>query len=131
MGAVITAARKLSGLSQEDVAGKLGVTRRSVGEWERSGRIPEHRMDQLRELYGDSLRRAEADPDQLADVIDLGAGETAQPVTVEYRGYRVTMYPRRGATSEELRRAEESIMIAVMQKLRELGLDDDAEAGTP
>lgn len=114
---LITTARKLSGLTQVEVALRVGVDRRSVGEWERTGRVPPHRLDQLRQVYGDHMRDAEREvaPAGRAD------GDATDPVTIEYRGYRLTLRPREGAPPEEVAKVQDQVIDVVMQLLRGMG----------
>lgn len=59
-------ARQRCGLSQEDVAGRLGVTRKSISHWETAyrGSLPSLRtLSRLADVYGtriESLTRSEA-----------------------------------------------------------------------
>ena len=49
-------ARKKSGLSQEDVAGKLGVSRQTISKWETGETLPDIRQSKnLAVLYHVSL----------------------------------------------------------------------------
>jgi transcriptional regulator with XRE-family HTH domain len=122
VGALITAARKLSGLSQEAAARELGVDRRSLGEWERTGRVPTDRLGQLRELYGENFRVAEASASAEADdATTADERNGGQPLVIEYHGYRVEVYPKPGLSAEDLAEAEDSVMTAVIQTLRSLG----------
>lgn len=48
--------RKMKGMSQEDVAGKIGVSRQALSKWESGETVPDmDRCIQLAELYGVSL----------------------------------------------------------------------------
>lgn len=48
--------RKLMGLTQEDIADKLGVTRQSVAKWESGESIPDlDKCKQLADIFGVSL----------------------------------------------------------------------------
>jgi len=57
LGGRLRRARKPTGLSQEAVATKLGVSWMTVHRWERSQRgVPEHLLHQVCELYERPLR---------------------------------------------------------------------------
>ena len=56
--------RKLHGFSQEEIAGKLGISRQAYAKWESGATIPDiEKCSQLAELYGttiDSLIKTES-----------------------------------------------------------------------
>jgi len=57
LGARLRRARSGTGLSQEAVADRIGVSWMTVHRWERSQRgIPDHLLDRLCELYNRPLR---------------------------------------------------------------------------
>ena len=57
LGACLRRARSGTGLSQEAVADRIGVSWMTVHRWERSQRgIPDHLLDRLCELYNRPLR---------------------------------------------------------------------------
>lgn len=74
-------ARKKSGLSQEEVAGKLGVSRQTISKWETDETLPDIRQSKrLAMLYGlslDELIDFDADVQQIQEIID----KTSQTVT--------------------------------------------------
>jgi transcriptional regulator with XRE-family HTH domain len=52
VGQRLREARRLSGYTQQEVANKLGVTRRAVWEWETDKRLPVASLSGLASLYG-------------------------------------------------------------------------------
>ena len=67
-------ARKKSGLSQEDVAGKLGVSRQTISKWETGETLPDIRQSKrLAVLYHitlDELVEYDFDEQQAREMID-------------------------------------------------------------
>ena len=59
-GQQLRRARERRGWTQEELAAQLGVTFRSVGNWER-GEVPANRQERIRHVLGGDL---EEDPDQ-------------------------------------------------------------------
>ena len=59
-GRQLRRARERRGWTQEELAAQLGVTFRSVGNWER-GEVPANRQERIRQVLGGDL---EEDPDQ-------------------------------------------------------------------
>lgn len=56
LGTNLFRARKKSGLSQEEVAGKLGVSRQTISKWELDETLPDiYQSKKLSNLYGISL----------------------------------------------------------------------------
>lgn len=74
-------ARKKSGLSQEDVAGKLGVSRQTISKWETGETLPDIRQSKrLAVLYHitlDELVEYDFDEQQSREMID-SVSEEAQ-----------------------------------------------------
>ena len=74
-------ARKKSGLSQEDVAGKLGVSRQTISKWETGETLPDIRQSKrLAVLYHitlDELVEYDFDEQQAREMID-SVSEEAQ-----------------------------------------------------
>lgn len=74
-------ARKKSGLSQEDVAGKLGVSRQAISKWETGETLPDIRQSKrLAVLYHitlDELVEYDFDEQQAREMID-SVSEEAQ-----------------------------------------------------
>lgn len=74
-------ARKKSGLSQEDVAGKLGVSRQTISKWETGETLPDIRQSKrLAVLYHitlDELVEYDFDEHQAREMID-SVSEEAQ-----------------------------------------------------
>ncbi len=77
-------ARKKSGLSQEDVAEKLGVSRQTVSKWETDETLPDirqaKRMALLYNLSLDELISFDAEVKQLQDVIENTSDEVQKKV---------------------------------------------------
>lgn len=67
-------ARKKSGLSQEEVAGKLGVSRQTISKWELDETLPDIRQSKrLANLYGlslDDLIEFDIDVQEIQEIID-------------------------------------------------------------
>lgn len=74
-------ARKARGLSQEEVAEKLGVSRQTVSKWETDETLPDIRQSKrLAVLYGtslDELAEFDIDVKEIQDVIDRTSEEAA------------------------------------------------------
>src|SRR5699024_10914959 len=64
-GSDIREARNRAGLSQEELAAAVGVTLRTVGNWERSNTAPRDRLPALRSVLGDYLKASEAQSPRL------------------------------------------------------------------
>lgn len=81
--------RKKSGMSQEELAEKLGVSRQSVSKWEMAQSTPDlNRILKISEVFGvttDYLLKDEIDftePDSTADIpVETISGETAPSLT--------------------------------------------------
>ena len=77
-------ARKSSGLSQEEVAEKLGVSRQTVSKWETGETLPDIRQAAaLAHMYGvtlDELTRYDADIKEIERAIDSISEETERKV---------------------------------------------------
>ena len=67
-------ARKKRGLSQEEVAGKLGVSRQTISKWELDETLPDIRQSKkLANLYGmtlDELIEFDMDVKEIQEIID-------------------------------------------------------------
>lgn len=61
-------ARSRAGLSQEDLAKAVGVTLRSIGNWERGAGVPRNREGRVRDVLGDL---AMGEPSVLSGVSDM------------------------------------------------------------
>lgn len=81
--------RKKNGWSQEELAGKLGVSRQSVSKWESAQAMPDlKKILQLSEVFGvttDYLMKdeIEAIPSDAAVTVDNGLEETVRQVSME------------------------------------------------
>ena len=80
LGNSLFQARKKSGLSQEDVAEKLRVSRQTVSKWETDETVPDirqtKRMAVLYHLSLDELINFDLDVKQVQDAIDNTSAET-------------------------------------------------------
>ena len=67
-------ARKKKGLSQEEVAGKLGVSRQTISKWETDETLPDIRQSKrLAVMYGlslDELIEFDIDVQEIQEIID-------------------------------------------------------------
>jgi hypothetical protein len=62
-------------------------------------------------------------PKKPATGADSESESGVEPVTLEYKGYKVVIYPNPDASPEEVARAQDSVLNAAMERLRQLGLD--------
>ena len=51
----IAAERARKKMSLEDLAKQLGVTRKTIYNWENSGRIPQNALEQMSDIFGVSI----------------------------------------------------------------------------
>lgn len=84
LGSSLYHARKKSGLTQEDVAEKLGVSRQTISKWETDETLPDIRQaKKLAVLYGltlDELIEFDADVQEIQEVINKTTEETVNKV---------------------------------------------------
>lgn len=77
-------ARKKSGLSQEDVAEKLGVSRQTISKWETDETLPDIRQSKklavLYHLTLDELIGFDADVKEIEDMIEKTSEETQKKI---------------------------------------------------
>lgn len=77
-------ARKKSGLSQEEVAGRLGVSRQTISKWELDETLPDIcQSKRLANLYGlslDELIEFDIDVKEIQEVIDRTSDEVTQKI---------------------------------------------------
>lgn len=77
-------ARKKKGLSQEDAAEKLGVSRQTISKWETDETLPDIRQaKQLSMLYGlslDELISFDVEMQEIQDVIDRMSDEATEKI---------------------------------------------------
>jgi transcriptional regulator with XRE-family HTH domain len=153
---VLRRARNLSGLKQDEAAEAIGVTRRTLGDYENLDRVPQDRLEALRALYGENLQRAtEAmqveDPaslttappasvppvpapspaaeDELAQVVAVTDDDAGRTLTVRFMNYTFTLQASPDASEEELAEAQQRVAASVMELLRKVRHGDAAEAG--
>jgi transcriptional regulator with XRE-family HTH domain len=108
-GEELRRARTAAGLSQEDLAEQIGKARRTVGEWERTGKIPEIYLPRLREILGE----------------DVSLEEAAAPAPIEFtfEGTKITVHPNPKHTPDQVRRAARDIFDASMERLAQIERD--------
>ena len=84
LGTSLNDARKNSGLTQEEVAERLGVSRQTISKWELDETLPDIRQSKrLAELYHvslDELVEYDADVQEIQRVIQHTSEETQQKV---------------------------------------------------
>ena len=89
MGEKLQRLRRARGLSQEELAGALGVSRQAVSKWETSASLPDtEKLLAISDFFGvtaDYLLREESLPE-----------ETRQPETVSVQGYAPPRKRHRG-----------------------------------
>lgn len=77
-------ARKKKGLSQEDVAEKLGVSRQTISKWETDETLPDIRQaKKLATLYGlslDELIEYDIDEKEIQEMIDKTGDEVSRKI---------------------------------------------------
>lgn len=77
-------ARKKKGLSQEEVAEKLGISRQTVSKWETDETLPDIRQSKrLAVLYGlslDELVEFDLDIKEIQEVIDKTSEEVSEKI---------------------------------------------------
>lgn len=77
-------ARKKRGLSQEDVAEKLGVSRQTISKWETDETLPDIRQSKkLATIYGlslDELIEYDIDEKEIQDMIDRTSDEVSEKI---------------------------------------------------
>ena len=77
-------ARKKSGLSQEEVAGRLGVSRQTISKWELDETLPDIcQSKRLANLYGlslDELIEFDIDVKEIQEVIDRTSDEVTEKI---------------------------------------------------
>ena len=84
LGSSLYNARKKSGLSQEDVAGKLGVSRQTISKWELDETLPDirqaKRLAVLYHLSLDELVDFDIDVKEIERVIENTSEETQKKI---------------------------------------------------
>lgn len=79
LGLKIEVHRKLKGLTQEQVAEKIGVSTRTVVTWEKTGNLKLPDASKLAKLFGISLNELVGDPLATAPVNDIPPGAMEMP----------------------------------------------------
>ena len=84
LGSNLYNARKKSGLSQEEVAEKLGVSRQTISKWETDETLPDIRQSKklavLYHLTLDELIDFDADVKEIEDMIEKTSEETQKKI---------------------------------------------------
>lgn len=84
LGNSLFSARKRSGLSQEEVAGKLGVSRQTISKWELNETLPDIRQSKhLSHLYHvtmDELIDFDVDVKEIEQIIENTSEKTEQKI---------------------------------------------------
>ena len=84
LGSSLFSARQRSGLSQEEVAEKLGVSRQTISKWELDETLPDIRQSKkLSNLYHltlDELIDFDVDVKEIEQIIQRTSGETEQKI---------------------------------------------------
>ena len=84
LGSSLFQARKKSGLSQEDVAGKLGVSRQTISKWELDETLPDIRQSKkLSNLYHltlDELIDFDIEQKEIEEAIERVSEETQKKI---------------------------------------------------
>lgn len=138
LGPRIKRARVLSEMSQEAVAGKLGVSLRTFGTWEREGRVPLDRVADLASIFGEHWNAPSATVDQSPSSDDVPddapAALTSAPevppsemITIVRGGLRVTISPAQvgeDVTPAEILERMDALAEIASRRLRELGQAD-------
>ena len=77
-------ARRKKGLSQEDTAGKLGVSRQTISKWELDETLPDiYQSKKLANLYGlslDELVEFDVDVSEIQEIIDKTSDAVTEKV---------------------------------------------------
>lgn len=70
-GQQIRSARERAGLTQEELANRLGVSMRSVGNWERGATVPRSKSAAVEAILGDHLEGPASATPPLAEASDV------------------------------------------------------------
>lgn len=93
------------------LAEQVGVSMRTVGNWEQMGRVPAEQLPKLTEVLGEDV------------TLPPGGALPVAPSEINYRGWVLRFTPKPGASPEDIRRAEAAVLDTAVTALRELGLD--------
>lgn len=84
LGNSLFTARKKNGLSQEEVAGKLGVSRQTISKWELDETLPDirqaKRLSGLYHMTLDELTDFDIDVKEIEQIIEKTSEETEQKI---------------------------------------------------
>lgn len=108
LGSSLFNARKKSGLSQETVAEKLGVSRQTISKWETDETLPDicqsKKLSVLYHLTLDELIAFDVDVKELEQVVKNTSEETAQKV--DWTKLWAEKYPVLASYKQEVKTAE-------------------------
>ena len=122
LGSSLSHARKKCGLSQEEVAEKLGVSRQTISKWETDETIPDiYQSKKMAKLYNvslDSLIEFDVELDEIQEIIDKTDAKVEEkidwtsawgkkyPILTQYqKDVDITRYARRlNAMLDEMRK---------------------------
>lgn len=106
LGDQIRSAREALGYNQHEFAERVGVTNRTVGEWERGRRPPQKRIGLIEQVLGITLRGY----DTHADLSEFSDAALASELTSRIA-------------------AERDRVAELEERLRAVGIDPDADNG--
>lgn len=104
-GDEIRRARERAGLTQEQLASRVGVTPRTVGNWERGATVPRNRLATVQAALADHLDSVDTEP-RLRGASDVELlAEIARRLTRTYSGEDVTGNAQHPASIDVVREA--------------------------
>ena len=116
LGSNLCSARKKAGLSQEDTAEKLGVSRQTISKWETGETLPDiGQAKRLASIYGlslDALTEFDIGVQEIRDAIDKTSGEVSDKI--DWTKMWSRKYPILGTYQQEV------AVEGYAEKLREL-----------
>ncbi|MDJ0319791.1 helix-turn-helix domain-containing protein [Pseudarthrobacter sp. PS3-L1] len=115
-GEQIRSAREASGLTQQELAKQLGVTLRTVGNWERGESVPRNREPAIRQLLARYMGAKAA-------VVNILDGATDMELLAEIARRMARADVRATANSERLPKRPEDYRLAAREQDSEVGID--------
>jgi len=108
LGIAMKVARGELGLNQEQMAEKFGVAQQTLGDWERTGKIPAGRKWQIKEFYGIDIEQASVSAKNHSHASGgymeiTNSQAPAQALSVEEQ-YLINLLREKDATKSHLRR---------------------------
>lgn len=107
VGAAIRRARNMAGLTQDQLAEKVGVSRRALGEWETTGKVSGDRLQQLVAVLGDDLAEL------------LSRPSAGAPIEIVIDGTRLVVHPNPAYTPEQVQAMAPAILAAALRGIAE------------